>query len=230
MCEEGKRICSTCKIPIILSEFYKHKHNKSGYHSQCKTCMKKVMKPKSKEVAIRDAKKYALAHPGRVKASFKKYYDANKESLRQKRKVYLESESGREKVAANLYKRRDKINARRKELKKAMSPKSKMAKAVRDRFHKVVIRMKRGCKSFKTVELVGCSFDDLKLHIERQFVEGMSWNNHGNGDSKWNVDHIKPLFEFNLLDLDQQKIAFHYSNLRPLWFIENMKRHRKSWS
>lgn len=65
--------------------------------------------------------------------------------------------------------------------------------------------------------------------MQSQFKDGMSWNNHGNGYNKWNIDHIKPLVTFDLNIFDEQLLAFHYTNLRPLWFDENMKRSRKNW-
>ncbi len=52
----------------------------------------------------------------------------------------------------------------------------------------------------------------------------MNWGNHGNGNEKWNVDHIKPLVAFNLHDLKEQELAFHYTNLRPLVKEENIKK------
>jgi hypothetical protein len=58
----------------------------------------------------------------------------------------------------------------------------------------------------------------------------MSWNNYGNGENKWNVDHIRPLASFsNLEDQIQFKEAFHYINLQPLWWRENIIKSDK-WS
>ena len=62
----------------------------------------------------------------------------------------------------------------------------------------------------------------LKKHIEIQFKEGMSWENHSlNG---WHIDHIIPCASFDLTDPDQQKKCFHYTNLQPLEKIENIKK------
>jgi hypothetical protein len=47
----------------------------------------------------------------------------------------------------------------------------------------------------------------------------MSWENAG---SVWHIDHIRPVASFDLLDLDQQKLCFHYSNLQPLLAAENL--------
>jgi hypothetical protein len=60
-------------------------------------------------------------------------------------------------------------------------------------------------------------------HLEAQFLPGMTWENQG----KWHVDHIKPLASYDLTDPDEQKGAFHWLNLRPLWGLDNSaKGHR----
>ena len=86
-----------------------------------------------------------------------------------------------------------------------------------------------GSKNGSILKNLNYSMDDLKNHLESKFKDGMSWNNHGNGYNKWNIDHIKPLVTFDLNIFDEQLLAFHYTNLRPLWFDENMKRSRKNW-
>ena len=78
-------------------------------------------------------------------------------------------------------------------------------------------------KTAKTENLLGCSYEFLKQYIESLFVDGMSWENM----SKWHIDHIKPLAIFDLNDFEEQKIAFNYKNLQPLWAIDNMKKGAK---
>lgn len=68
-------------------------------------------------------------------------------------------------------------------------------------------------KSAKTSEYIGCSVDYLKKYIESRFVYGMSWDNYG----LWHYDHIVPITHFDLTDKRQQLLAFHYTNLQPIW-------------
>lgn len=70
-------------------------------------------------------------------------------------------------------------------------------------------------------ELVGCSMEELKLHLEKQFKDGMCWANYGRGKGKWSIDHISPCAAFDMSCPEQQKKAFHYSNLQPLWYEQN---------
>lgn len=78
-------------------------------------------------------------------------------------------------------------------------------------------------KSCKTHELLGCTFEELKAHLESQFVTGMGWNNMG----EWHIDHIVPLAAFDLSLEENQRIAFNYKNLQPLWAKDNLKKGAK---
>ena len=69
-------------------------------------------------------------------------------------------------------------------------------------------------KSENTRNLIGCDIETYKIYIESQFKPEMNWNNHG---VIWEIDHIKPCASFNLLDPDQQKQCFHYTNTQPLF-------------
>ena len=74
-------------------------------------------------------------------------------------------------------------------------------------------------KVYSSVKLVGCDAAFLKQYIENQFQNGMSWNNWA--VDGWHLDHIIPLKAYDLTDVSEQKKAFHYTNLRPLWHNEN---------
>ena len=78
-------------------------------------------------------------------------------------------------------------------------------------------------KNKTTKEFLGCSMEDLKAHLENQFSTGMSWDNYG----EWHLDHIKPCCSFDLTDIEQQNVCFHYTNLQPLWAMDNIKKSGK---
>lgn len=80
-------------------------------------------------------------------------------------------------------------------------------------------------KNKRTIEMIGCSIDFLKKHLESLFTHGMNWENRGFWG--WHIDHIKPLSLFDLSDGEQQKVAFHYTNLQPLWQKDNFSKKNK---
>ena len=73
-------------------------------------------------------------------------------------------------------------------------------------------------KSDHTMTMVGCTIAELYKYLEDQFVDGMSWENR----SEWHIDHRRPCASFNLLDVEQQRMCFHYTNLQPLWSNDNL--------
>jgi len=77
----------------------------------------------------------------------------------------------------------------------------------------------------KTMELAGCSLEDLMKHLESKFAEGMTWENYG--IKGWHIDHIRPCASFDLEDPEEQKKCFHWSNLQPLWAVDNLKKSDK---
>ena len=75
-------------------------------------------------------------------------------------------------------------------------------------------------KNSKTQEMLGCSFADLKLHLEKQFRDGMTWEN--NKFFGWHLDHIVPISSAKT-EQDVIKLC-HYTNLQPLWWHENLSK------
>lgn len=89
-------------------------------------------------------------------------------------------------------------------------------------------RIRRALKTFKksasTAELIGCSLDDLREHLQLRFVAPMQWNNHG---PVWHIDHIIPCVAFDLSSEDEQRKCFHYSNLQPLLAVDNLRKNSR---
>lgn len=79
-----------------------------------------------------------------------------------------------------------------------------------------------GIKESKTRTLLGTSFKNVRQHLEKQFQEGMTWDNHGLYG--WHIDHIRPCCSFDLTKESEQKKCFNYTNLQPLWAIDNIKK------
>jgi 5-methylcytosine-specific restriction endonuclease McrA len=79
--------------------------------------------------------------------------------------------------------------------------------------------------------LIGYTLKDLIKHIEKQFSEGMNWDNYGfnlpnNNPPRWHIDHIIPKSAFNLESPDSMDVkrCWALTNLQPLWGSENSKK------
>lgn len=80
-------------------------------------------------------------------------------------------------------------------------------------------------KKERTLDLIGCSIDELVGHLESQFIDGMTWDNYGRGG--WVVDHIIPLSSGDLSDHNTRMELCNYKNLQPLWELDNIKKSNK---
>jgi hypothetical protein len=101
-------------------------------------------------------------------------------------------------------------------------PAFKLVYNLRTRVH---LALKGTRKSARTLELLGCTVEELRAHLESQFKPGMTWGNQGYRG--WHIDHIRPCASFDLTDPEQQRACFHYTNLQPLWAEENMQKGAK---
>jgi hypothetical protein len=72
------------------------------------------------------------------------------------------------------------------------------------------------------MKLIGCSCSELKSHIESLWLPGMTWENKAYYG--WHIDHIMPCASFDLSKPEEQKKCFHFLNLQPLWWIDNLKK------
>lgn len=134
---------------------------------------------------------------------------------------YRNSENGRAIKAAykktREYKNYD--NKYRQE-KRKNDPLFKCKYNLRDRLRKA-LNAKKWNKNTKFNEYIGCSLEEVKMHLELQFQLGMTWNNHG----EWEIDHIIPLSSAKTPE-EMYKLC-HYSNLQPLWAKDNLKKSNK---
>ena len=78
-------------------------------------------------------------------------------------------------------------------------------------------------KEYTHMELIGCSSDELKLHLEKQLKDDMNFDNYGD----WEIDHIKPISLFDLNNENELLECFNYKNLQPLWRTDNRKKSNK---
>ena len=164
--------------------------------------------------------KSKLKHRDKILAKNKEYRINNKE----KTKEYSQRPEVIARRKSNRLKNKYKINANKRnkeKLKRATEPSYKLITNQRTRITGILKKHKTN----KTLELLGCSAEFLRKYLENKFQEGMSWENYGKYG--WHVDHIIPCSSFDLTNIEQQQSCFHYTNLQPLWAIDNLKKSNK---
>ena len=157
-----------------------------------------------------------------------KYENSCKSCMRQKRKQRYKKDPAKELSRNKKYtdKNKDKVNEYKKQW--ARDNKDQRTVYAKNKYQNDPIYRLKSClrsrltqavskKYGSTMELVGCSIDNLIQHLESQFMEGMTWDNYG----EWHVDHIRPCASFDLSCVKQQRECFHYTNLQPLWRKDN---------
>ena len=148
-----------------------------------------------------------LQNKERHDKNMREHYLQNKEQYQERKKEYNSRPKTKE-LRRNRYSNKYKtdINFRLK-------------KICRNRLYQALKGLN---KSASTMELIGCTPDELRKHIESKFEPWMTWENQGRGG--WDVEHIKACFHFNLADPEQQRACFNWSNLQPMEHIANIKK------
>jgi hypothetical protein len=98
---------------------------------------------------------------------------------------------------------------------KICDPLGHLSQIVRGRIYKSL----KNNKELSSQNYLGCNIEELKIHIENQFLEGMSWENYG----EWHIDHITPL-KYQNPTLEESIERLHFSNTQPLWATDNMSK------
>jgi hypothetical protein len=207
--------CTRCGEWKEKSDFGNDPHLKSGLKSACKVC-----------IAIYVKKHYA-EHKVEIAAKVKEYNKCNREKKTKQQREYRRKNPEKVKECKRVWnaKNHDKILEQQKERIsrwRKENPVYIIKANLRGKMNKVV---KRGTKSAHTLELLGCTAEELKVYIENLFSEGMTWDNY-NFDT-WHIDHIRPCASFDLTDPEQQRECFNYKNLQPLWAKDNLRKGTK---
>ncbi len=241
------KVCKVCNLEKELSEYYL-KPNGKVRSSYCKLCYnfkyktkseyqkkyrednKEILKEKNRQYYKENdrseyQKKYREENKEIIKAKNKEYRENNKELVSQQRREYYKNLSPEKKEELKI-KKRELYHKNKYKDKKNEYVKEKLET---DSFFKLKFNIrslirnafKRGftSKSKKTVEILGCSFEDFKLHLESKFDENMNWENHG---TYWELDHIIPISSAKTKE-EVYKLN-HYTNFQPLYWLDNIRK------
>ena len=237
------KLCSKCKIEKELTEFVKNKGNLDGLCGRCKSCIKQWRIDNSEKLK-EYGKTYRLNNLEQRKESIKNWRLNNKEHIEEYNKIhrpiYYKNNSEKIKLKTKEWaiqnkdrvvernkkyaiENKDKINEYKKEwMRNKMKTDSLFnLKHSTRRLIFMCLRNNGYSKTSKTFNILGCTVIEFKMHLQKQFTEGMSWENQG----KWHLDHIYPVSLAK--DEDELIRLNHYTNFQPLWAIDNIRKSNK---
>lgn len=227
------RVCKKCGNEKDISQFHKCKKLKDGYSYVCAECTHEIDKIYHNKPSYKERKKkWGDENRDKVLRNKRKYNKTNKKKECDKR--YLQNNPEKFLESQNKYKQsakyKERYNARkagrieRDKERRANEPDYKIKFNLRVRVNKAV-KAQGAPRFYRYDEYIGCTPAFLRVYLESMFKDGMSWANNSN--KGWHIDHIIPCDSFNFHDPEQQKQCFHYTNLQPLWWYENMSKGAK---
>jgi hypothetical protein len=239
------KVCPICNEEKSLSEFHKRSGRPCGVQSKCKECNSKYKKERywdNRDVELAKMTKSRLKPENVLQR--KGYYEKNKEEYKARYLKYMadEEKKERKKRVGQEYvqKNKEKVSARARAYKQR--PEVKKRDSIKHKFRKendIVYNIKRrlrfrlrgivkkladdNIKKDSAIDMLGCTMQEFKEYFESKFTEGMSWDKL----HLIHIDHIMPCTAFDLTKEEEQKKCFHYSNLQPLWWKDNLSKGNK---
>lgn len=226
------KACTKCSESKPLEDFSRDATRTDGRFPWCRTCKSSAAKAAyaqnpepTKERAARHRqqrpemmRQWREANGDRIKAYSARWYAENREAERERYARFMAENPDYKRE----YRRR-KIDRYREIAKRRRStPRGKIDGAM----SRGINRSLKGMKSGRSWEaLVGYTVADLMAHLEKLFLPGMTFENHGD----WHIDHVTPLSAFNYQAAEHFDFrrAWALSNLQPLWAEDNLKKHAK---
>lgn len=239
------KVCKKCLIEKPLDELVKRTGVGDGRRALCKLCYNLQKKDNRANMDVFEKEKYKEWYKNyrklnydKIKLKERKYQENNKEKEKNRKQKYREENREKMKIYSREYRKKNKEkisesakiyyqnnkNKRRvyEDIKRKNDTNFRVTNSVRSRIN-LYLKSCKINKSNKTFDIVGCTPGYLKEHLEKQFKEGMTWENYGL--EGWHIDHIIPLSS-EKTEEDIYKLC-HYTNLQPLWAKDNIKKSNK---
>lgn len=196
-----EKTCKNCLLTKPLTEFAKNKECALGHAARCKTCINKTQK---------------------------EHWENNKELLAKKRserrKNKIEQYRESERIRRKLYrdKNKDEVNRKYREYMRKYRKEKPLFRLQKYISYVVKYSLENRCSTHDIFSKLGYTVTDLMLHIEKQFKEGMSWDNYG----EWHIDHITPQTWLPFSSIEDENFikCWSLTNLQPLWAKENISK------
>jgi hypothetical protein len=194
--------CKKCNESKPLADYFKSKETKDGYKSSCKSCCK-AYDADYRQSLIHDTLSCKQCSKCNVVRSIDDFYSDKS------------NKSGYTSWCKQCISDKHKKPAKQKDetlLKLKVSIRCLIKKAIKRNGY---------TKLSSTNNILGCDYDTFKHHIESLFLDNMTWDNR----DLWDIDHIVPVSYAD--NYDELILLNHYTNLRPLWKLDNQSKYNK---
>ena len=199
---DGDKTCSSCEKVLTLENCTKNR-------PICKLCYNTKTndyKKNNKDKVSQCNKEYHEANKDKIADYYKKHYDENKDTYLKNNQKWR---------SENREYTREKENERLR-----TNPDLRLRKNCRKRIWSALKGI--GYKEASSIEYLDCDVKFLKIWLEYNFQDGMSFDNYG---PYWHVDHVIPCAKFDLKKPKEIAHCFHWVNLKPMKGSENMSKH-----
>lgn len=222
----AEKLCSKCKRLLPADRFFKDSRSPSGLTCQCKSCIKSYRSSHKDQIA-ESKKRYSAAHKDKISEKNRKYRENNKEKIAEYHKNYYTEhrEEMNKKTKENYIKnkaiyRKKNLEAKKRRLLSdpVYAEKERVRAALR-----ICLRRGGGGADCKTAVMVGCSLDDLVMHLKQSYKDnyGKEWDE----TQVVEIDHIIPLCTAKTKD-EVIKLC-HWTNLQLLTPSDNQRKGKK---
>ena len=233
------KVCRVCKIELVVGENWLESYAKNSNYI-CRDCLRehdKEYRENNKQKRKEYSKEYYENNKEKIKEHDKEYYENNKEKRKEKNKEYYENnkekikeyrEDGKEKLKEYQKEYTTKPESKRKKserlkLRRQNDPWFDARCKLRNSHTRLIKNLLTGNdRDFSAVRNLGCNKEVFLLHIESLFQPGMTWENRGKNG--WHYDHIISVAETDPNNKEAVKRLLHYTNIRPLWAVDNIRK------
>lgn len=217
------KICTKCEKRKLITKFNRKISCVGGFHCWCKECVSQYnieYRKKNRSNILQSKKEYYENNKGKILKQMREYREGDKREYRleQKKKYYKKCciENPEKIKAVQKLKNKKRRSTLKGRLNNSLSSAINYSLRIRG--------LSKNGHHWET--LIGYTVNDLMVHLEKQFKDGMNWNNYGYGKNKWCIDHKKPIVSFFFENSKDEEFSKCWSleNLQPLWCIENFSK------
>lgn len=206
------KVCKGCNIKKTTTDFHKHKSKKFGVDSRCKQCKNQYEKNRNNQYDPNAIKLCGICKIEKPSTKFNKN-KAGKFGIRSQCKQCQSEFYQNNKECINYKQKRNNYTKQRRKSDPLFKLKCNIRNSIR-----YSLKAKVYGKNTKTIQILGCSYEELKKHIESKFEPWMDWSKYGLYNNKLNygfdIDHIIPV---SSAKTEEEVIKLnHYTNLQPL--------------